>query len=270
MLTLEENIALRSVLAEAYRDAPDEVVQELLDELASELNAAELAAVSKALNQVKKALPGIANLGQQALPGVIQGATTGATVGGPWGALIGGIAGGGLSLAGGVKPKTRRPVRRPGVQASRPTHPTAFPSPRTSSPALQTPSVSKSAAQLLQILQDPKVLQVLLALTMGNAGKKNLTVGKSVVSPPAILDLIKTLVGRTAQESEDEHPATTEGYLLDQSGKYAFDPANPDDRADALVEHLTSNNSDWQETLLDPVEWLNQPELVDDDDSLVN
>jgi len=238
-----ERQALRSVLGDDYSAASDERIDELLESVSHELSAGEWEGFRKALKQVKQALPQIATVGQQALPGVIQGATTGASVGGPWGALIGGVAGGGLSVA--ASQGKRKPGRRPPRGGRRPRTPR--PSPR------QQAAPSKAAAQFLQVMQDPAVLQSLLALVMGAAGTQQVPAGKKSVAPVQVLDLLKTFAQRASEEAPFDPGATTGDHEYAE-GDAAFDPANPDERADALFRSFSEAAP--KSHGLDPVEWL--------------
>ena len=252
MLTQQQEFGLRASLDESFAALPADDLQDYLDELAGELNAAELAGLGKAFRKlgsgVSRSVPAIGRAGQQALPGVIQGATTGATVGGPWGALIGGLAGGGLSLAGAQgKPGPKTPGR---PAPSRPMAVTA--------PAVRPTAASVPAAQLLAMMQNPQVLQALLGLALGSAGKQTVPVGGANVNAGALAGLIRKLA-----ENVEESAAMPGGYYALTESAEADSPD-----ADELYERLNAGNSDWQDELATPEEWLQShgyAEFLDDD-----
>ena len=176
---------------------------------------------------------------RQALPGVIQGASTGAAAG-PWGAVVGGLAGGATSLASSAGRKPRRPAARPPAApaATRPPVPQAPPAPVPVTGATD----DNAAAQLLAVVQHPQMLQALAALAAlaaGRSGASPVPAGRSAASPAAFATLLGTLAQRATGDAglAAAGQAATD-YLRGDDGEYAVDPASPDARADALLGHL--------------------------------
>jgi hypothetical protein len=144
----------------------------------------------------------------------------GTAIGGPLGGAVGGslgqVAGGAIGVAppGGTPAGPRSAPAAPG---------------------------SPAAAQLLQLISRPEVLQALLSLALGRAGRGEIPVGSTPVPPAAFANLIGTLANQAAAEhhalgAHDGEAVPT--YLLDHEGGLAVDPAVPAQRAARLLEVL--------------------------------
>ncbi len=92
-----------------------------------------------------------------------------------------------------------------------------------------------NANALLGLLSRPETVRALTAATLGQYGRPNVMVGGQPVGVQSILGALGNLAGRAAGEAESaaEHlPA----YFYAADGELAIDPANSDERADALLE----------------------------------
>ena len=185
----------------------------------------------------------VARIGQQALPGVIQGATAGSALG-PYGAIIGGLAGGTAS----VLSSRRRP------QAARPSRPQAARPSRPGSPTISSPI----AAQLLQLLQNPQLLQSLTALMMGSARRESISVLDEQVPIEDFVNLLSQLSESVSDEVKNTTKNLREAYVLNSEDN--LDPAHTEDRNIALMGLLESQeeslkiNDLYEDDLFDSLE----------------
>jgi hypothetical protein len=234
---------LREMLSYPLRDGSSEQIETLFDN--SEVSAQETEeflsdlgrAFSSAARDVGRALPQVAKvalpIAQAALPIV------GTAIGGPAGTILGGLAGqalGGLAGQGSSKPQGL-PVQSP-----------------------RMPVPSGAAAQLMQLLGDPRVLQSLGSIALGQAGSRTVSAGGTRISPAAIANLLGVLANQASAEA-----MALETYSLDNSGytESMGDPAIAESRAAALLDLL-------QDTYPFEQQWESEPsDSYDLDDSLV-
>ena len=180
---------------------------------------------------------------------------------GPWGALAGAAAGGAIHYASKGQAKrgpaapsrgaslpapASAPASQPGaVSPSAGISPTATPPAPVPAPAPaqgpgQTPvsvNGSSAAAQLLRLIQDPRLLQACAALVPGQLGVREIQVNGVAAPPAAFLNLVSVLALEAAQQAPaPETPV--DGYLKGPDGQYAVDVASPSARARALLERL--------------------------------
>ena len=215
-----------------------------IEELADSLEA-ELADLSEAERfGFDQALKTIGSTAQTALPGAAQGAATGAALG-PWGALIGGAAGAASSIVSSAQAKPRQTAGRP--MAPRPLAAAAPPAPSSSATtppgaAVATPPApgdsGHAAAQLLSVIQNPSTLQALAALVAGPLGKQQVPAGDTTAPPASFLNLMAALASQALTDADALEMESTDSYLRDGDGEYAWDAANPEARARALMTHL--------------------------------
>ncbi|HEX8850607.1 MAG TPA: hypothetical protein VF761_13850 [Gemmatimonadaceae bacterium] len=238
---------------------------------------------------------------QTALPGVVQGASMGAAAG-PWGALIGGVAGGALSLAtsGGAQGRAPSPPPRAPTPPPAPTYtpppprpampqpaapappvmtaapaPTPAPpisaSPMSASPATPAPSpaldTQNPAAQLLWAMQNPRVLQAVASLVAGPVGRQQVPVGGSSAPPAAFLNLLNVLATQAGNRADTYTEVTSDAYLRDAEGEYAWDVVNPEARARALLAHLRQDARPAAPATDSAGAWLLESGLVELDTS---
>jgi hypothetical protein len=102
------------------------------------------------------------------------------------------------------------------------------------------PVGSPAAAQLLQTIADPRLLQALMAMLMGQAGREKIPVGNQLVPTGAFTNLLGVLANQAAAEYNAVAPAygETPSYLQDYAGEAIGDPAVAEHRAELLLELL--------------------------------
>lgn len=100
-------------------------------------------------------------------------------------------------------------------------------------------SGSPAAANLLQTMTRPEVLQAIAAMAMGASGKSNVSVGATSVPVSAFSNLLGVLAGRAeAEYSESMANRSVPEYMMDYAGEAKGDPAIEEHRAGALFELL--------------------------------
>lgn len=225
------------VLAAEYSEMPAEAVEEIIAR-----NFGEDVSPEDLEFSIGNALKAGGNVAQNVLPAVapVAGAAIGTAYGGPVGGMIGGQLGtmAGRAIAPG---RPAQPGMMPPTQPSvmPPTQPGVMP-PTPAGQMMPAGGGSPSADQLLWMLFRPEVLQALMAMIMGAAGRPNVMVGNTPVPPGAVANTIATLANQAAAE----YNAVAHGgesvprYLLDERGEFLCDPAVPEERAMILVQRL--------------------------------
>jgi len=208
--------AFRSVVAPAYRHLPTEaleaMVASVMEDLPPEVAESFWGSLGKIAGQV---LPVAAPL-------------LGSVIGGPAGGAIGGLVGnlaGGL-LGGGGQGGTPRP---------------AAPAAAAPAPTSSAAAGGGAAGQLMQLLQNPALLQSLLGRLTGPTGSSRVPVGSRGQS--AALGAMMGALGALANQAAIEAAAESDGetlpsYLFDPNGQALCDPAVPLQRAQILVDQL--------------------------------
>ncbi len=242
---------LRSALAPEYAELAPEDVEALLAR--NGINAAAMEAffdwdAGKAFSSVGKAIrgavssaaPAVAQVAGRALPGIVSGAATGAALG-PWGALGG-------ALLGGVTSALSGSAGQPGGAAARPGGAPGPAGALGSIASAALPAVAglvggggNPAGALLGLLQRPEVLQSLMSLALGPAGRKNVPVGASGTPVPvsAFANLLSILGSRAFGQAEaSAAPSEALPSYLYKEGALVVDPADPVQRAAHLLEML--------------------------------
>lgn len=175
---------LRDALHDDYADASPEEMEEALDSVLGSMSPAESFNFAKALKQIEqgasKALsdPVFGQIARTALP--IAGGALGTLLGGPAGTALGSSLG---TAAASALPGAPRP--RPATPA-----PAAVPA---------VAGGSAAAAQGLVLTQQPDVLKSLLALAMGQHGKKSVN-GIPVTS---IMSMLGSVFGQAAADADE-------------------------------------------------------------------
>ncbi|HEU4364169.1 MAG TPA: hypothetical protein VFT13_01755 [Candidatus Krumholzibacteria bacterium] len=220
---------LREILSSEYADLSDDQIEAALDGVLGEGAAENLEGFWK---QAKNIGGTLGKYAQGALPGVIQGATAGAALG-PMGIVGGALSGGAISVA--QQATAKRPPATPRRAGAATTS------------AAPLPNGSAAAGQLLQLLSRPEIVQSLLAMAMGAAGKPSVRVGQTPVPVGAVTNLL----GALANQASVEHHALTAGevsgspaYLLDSHGEFVCDPTSATERAGVLLE-LLADSDPW-------------------------
>lgn len=221
-------------------------------------------------NVARQAAPHVMN----ALPGALSGAATGAALG-PWGALAGAAIGGVTSAVGSVhagqaarRSGSGQAARGPGAGAARRGPAAASGSGALgqiaglAGPVLQGlggagghPALGRLAGlagpllgsvaqgggggvggQIAGLLGRPEVQQALMSSLMGPLGRANVGVGGAQVPTAAVMNMMGALFQRAAQPAGVGEDESIPAYLLDVHGQPRIDLADPEARADALVE----------------------------------
>jgi len=246
---------IREYLAPEYASLAAEQVEDLLEKEGIRAEAMEgfFDDVGKTFSSAAKA---VAPVVSKALPGVISGAAAGCALG-PWGCLGGALIGGvGSALSsGGGKPAG-------GGGGSSPASAIAGAIPAiagaaggggvASGVASALPAIAglvgggggaggsdktNPAGILLGLLQRPEVLQALMSMALGSAGRKDVSVGGNSVPASAIANLVSTLGSKAFAKAEAvAEPSEDLPDYLYNNGVLAVDPAVPSQRAARLLE----------------------------------
>jgi hypothetical protein len=181
-----DDAALAEVLAEVmsddYADADQEEFEEALADVLEALSPAEAFGVTKALGQIGRSArtvasdPAFTQVAANVLPAA--GGALGTMVGGPVGTAVG-------AKLGTVAAKS---LQRPQPTGT----PSAAPTPRAT-------GGSSAAAQGLVLTQHPDVLKGLLALAMGEHGRKSI----NGVPVAALIAMLSTVFGKAATDADE-------------------------------------------------------------------
>lgn len=215
---------IRKVLGPDYRRRPAEDIEAILE--SANIDPEYMEDFLSTLGNIGRTVVG-------ALPSIVPvaGTVLGTAIGGPMGGAIGGALG---SAAGGALAGGQRPAQLPQPQMpSQPVTP-------------QLAGASPAAAQLLQIIFRPEVLQALIAMLMtgifgGQAGARNIPVGNTSAPPGAFTNMISVLANEASAEYNAAVAAngeTVPRYLRGFAREVQDDIAVPEHRARMLRETL--------------------------------
>lgn len=171
---------LVEVLADDYAGADAEALDDALANVMESLSPAEAFGLSKALAQIGRSAgriasdPAFAQVAATALP--VAGGALGTVIGGPVGTALG------TQLGAAAAKSLPRPPRAAGAPA--------MPMVAGGSPA---------AARGLVLTQHPDVLRGLLALAMGDRGKKTV----NGVPVAALMSMLSTVFGQAAADADE-------------------------------------------------------------------
>jgi hypothetical protein len=230
---------LREALHEDYADATSEEMEAAMADVLESMSPAESFGFAKALGQIERGAaraltdPALARIATTALP--VAGTAVGTAFGGPAGAALGGNLGGVAAKALSAPTRTRA----------------AMPAAPTTPMSTLPPSIaggSPAAAKALVLTQQPEVLKSLLALALGQHGRKSV----GGVEVGSVMNLLSNVFGQVAADADELMRASEDApsYLVDGGGQYRIDPVSPADRADALYEALLlAENEDLEEAV---------------------
>jgi hypothetical protein len=102
-----------------------------------------------------------------------------------------------------------------------------------------------SANALIGLLTRPETLQALSSAAMGQFGKPNVMVGNQPVAVQSILKALGNLSERAASEAVAVPAEGLPPYFYGESGELAVDPADSDQRTDALLALLALTAPRW-------------------------
>lgn len=194
---------LAEVLCDEYADADLEALDEAVAEMLDALTPAEAFGLTKALHQIASGAgrvvsdPAFSRIAAGVLP--VAGGALGTVVGGPLGTALG-------TQLGTAAVKALPPPRpSPGVPRS--------PTPAAHQAAAAPPAAagSSAAAQGLVLTQHPDVLKGLLALAVGEHGRKTV----NGVPVAALLNMVSSVFGKAAAEADELMYVDTHGDAED-------------------------------------------------------
>lgn len=261
---------IRKSLAPQYRHLPTEYIEQIIEQSFGEgVSPEDVEGFFSDIGKfAKKAGKTIAKAAPAILP--VAGTVVGTALGGPVGAAVGGALGSAAGGAIGSAMKGKKPSVS-GIAGSVATGlGGALPGPAgailgKAGAALsgKTPggivgalpgiagvagsalkgklSAGGSAAQLLKLLTQPKVMQSLQAMSLGQAGKQSIPVAGAQVPVSAFANLIGTLANQAIAEQHAlglYEAESIPSYLLNAEGELVVDPAVPEQRATALLSLL--------------------------------
>jgi hypothetical protein len=88
-------------------------------------------------------------------------------------------------------------------------------------------------------MQRPEVMQSLMSLALGPAGKKEVSVGGTSVPASAVANLVGTLGSKAFTKAEaDAEPSRDLPSYLYRNGALAADPGDPSSRAGVLLTRI--------------------------------
>jgi hypothetical protein len=241
-----ENIS--EILSPEYRNLDAENVRLLLEQ--SNIDAEYMEGFLDTLKNLGKT---VVNAMPQVLP--VAAPILGGIVGGPAGAAIGQMVGG---LAGRALSPSQ--PAQPSVQPAATSLMTGLQN--IPSQARQMPGGSPAASQLAQLLYNPKLLQSLMAMVMGQAGAPNISVGSKSVPPSAFTNLLGQLANQaTAEYNAMENVIRPHRESEDYAGERIDDPTESAIRANRLLEDL--QEADLGETghYAKRLSWRTAPEV---------
>ena len=106
-------------------------------------------------------------------------------------------------------------------------------------------ATSPAAAQLLQAALRPEMLQALMAMLMGQAGRRSIPVGNTMVPVGAFANMLDVLAKEAAAEYNAVVAARGEDLRpYEDFVESVGDPALTEDRAHALWELLKASDSE--------------------------
>jgi hypothetical protein len=233
VFTPEQEVGLRLSLDPNYQNIP---TPQLYGLVSGRLEGLTEEQAEWFWNTISKIGRGALEIGKRILPGVASGAATGSFAG-PWGTAIGGLIGGLGSLFSGQRqqPPSPRPPIQGGIPIPAPAVIPQVPPTGAEIPSSPLQGKASPTAQLLQLIQNPAVQQALTSVIMGPAGNKTIPVAGIPVSTGDFLNLLNVLTASASKEAAENY-----GSNIDESYHHLLgtDPANPEHRAEALIELL--------------------------------
>ena len=206
-----------------------------------------------------------------ALSGAASGAGMGTTIFPGWGTLIGaglGALAGGLTNAfsGGSRRPSRRPTRpaatprpappaaaarAPTTRAPAPRAPTSrAPAPRTPTPSASTSSSSSAVlgsvtSSLMQILQNPQILQAIGSAVAGAFGRRDIYLPNTdkSISVRSLLNAFDNTVIELVRQLPESEQGDELDYLKDAEGNYEIDPYDEPGKTHKVLELLAQENA---------------------------
>lgn len=116
-------------------------------------------------------------------------------------------------------------------------------------------------------MRDPRMLQAVASLVAGPVGRQQVPVGGSSAPPAAFLNLLNVLATQAGDRADTYTEVTSDAYLRDAEGEYAWDVVNPEARARALLAHLRQDARPSAPAVDPAGAWLLESGLVELDTS---
>jgi hypothetical protein len=224
---------VRKFLAPQYRHLPGEYIEQIIAQnFGEDVNPEDIEGFFSDIgNFVKHAGQAAVKVLPSVLPvaGTVVGTAFGGPLGGALGSTLGGALGGALKQGqapgGAFKPAAALSGLAGGLLSG------------VAGKAI--PGGNASAIQLLQTLTQPKVMQSIQAMALGQAGKQAIPVAGKQIPVSAFANLIGTLANQVAAEQHAFREGDgSSAYLLDSEGLPVVDPVSPEQRAAALLSLL--------------------------------
>lgn len=239
---------LRKCLAPEYRHLPTEYLEQIIEQSFGEGVSPE--DVESFFSDIGKFASHAAKGVGKALPAVlpVAGTVVGTAFGGPLGGALGGALGSvaGSAVGSAVQGKKVLPSIK---KAARPALATAAQTAGGAIKGMIPGAAGGAAAQLLNTLAQPKVLQGLQSLALGQLGNQSIPVAGTQVPVGAIANLIGSLANQAVAEQQTFYAYEAEAiptYLLNSEGYPIVDPAVPEQRAAALLNLLQQESYQQQ------------------------
>src|SRR5262249_8447453 len=113
------------------------------------------------------------------------------------------------------------------------------PAPAAIAPAAPGVSSTNPAGVLLGLVQRPEVIQALMSMALGSAGRKDIPVGNTAVPVSAFANLLSVLGSKAFGQAEAlAEPSESLPEYLYREGTLLADPAERSQRAAVLLERL--------------------------------
>lgn len=174
----------------------------------------------------------------------------GVGLGGGTAGMLGQLAGGALRglPRGGAARLARRAARQPVAGGTAAAGRLAGGIAQQLGGALAAPGGSANA--LLGMLARPETLRALSASALGGFGRQQVPIGGQQVPVQSILGALGTLAERAAAESEAAGEHAHPAHYYDAAGELAIDPADAEQRAEALLELYAATATPYSEWLV--------------------
>jgi len=219
----------RKMLQEKFRHFSLEELDDSLNDVLDTMSPEEEFNFGKVLGEVgkggKKFLQSkeLGDIGRTVLPAA--GSVVGTIYGGPAGTAIGGKLGQAAGQTLFKTPQGKKVMAQPSGQVQAPAQ-----------------GGSAPAAQLLQLTQNPAVLNALGSMAMGSLGTNSVPIGNSgqSLSVGSIINMLGELTKQLSADADElfHESDNSYSYLQDSEGEFVVDPADPSARARALYSIL--------------------------------
>jgi hypothetical protein len=245
---------LQDALSDDYADTEPEAFDDALADILDSMSSAESFNFVKALKQIGRTAGQVASdpmfkqVAATALP--IATGALGTMIGGPVGTALGSRLGSAAAgaIAGGT-PRSPQTTSAPTPSASAP--PQALqgppqPAPGPPQPVPAAANGSAAAAQGLVLTQQPDVLKSLLALSLGQHGKKDV----NGVPVAQVMNMLASVFGQAAADADElMYLGTPETYSESREFNFSTDADEPVAGRELYAVLLGADNAEFDEAL---------------------